>query len=94
VQALGNQLRQSLQPKLEVNAPNDSYEQEADRFAGQVTSAPVQRASKEPEKKKDDKAAQKKPLAAQATPLIQRAAKEPEKKKDDKPAQRAAKEPQ
>jgi hypothetical protein len=93
VQALGNQLMQSVQPKLEVNAPNDSYEQEADRFADQVTSAPAQRASKEPEKKKDDQAAQKKPLAAQATPLIQRAGKADEKKKDDKTAQKAGKAP-
>ncbi len=91
VQALGNQLMQSVQPKLEVNAPNDSYEQEADNFANQVTSAPAQRASKEPEKKKDDKAAQKKPLAAQATPLIQRAGKADDKKKDDKTAQKAGK---
>ena len=81
MQALGNQV---MQTKLEVNAPNDSYEQEADSFASQVTNAaPAQRAAKEPEKKKDDKAAQKKPLAAQATPLIQRAGKSDDKKKAD-----------
>lgn len=93
VQALGNQLMQAMQPKLEVNAPNDSYEQEADRFAGQVTNAaPAQRAAQEPEKKKDDKAAQKKPLAAQATPLIQRAGAMPDdKKQEDKAAQKAGK---
>ena len=91
VQALGNQFMQALQPKLTVNAPNDAYEQEADRMAGQVSQMAepvVQRAGKEPEKKKEsekkkDESVQKKALAAQVTPLVQRATKAPEKKKDE-----------
>ena len=62
-----------LQAKLTVGAPNDVYEQEADRVAEQVMSTPdaathqaVQREDTE------ESAVQTKPLAATITPLVQR----------------------
>ncbi len=66
-------INHNLQAKLTVGAANDSYEQEADRVAAQVMSAPahtpdVQRQSEEEEE------IQTKPLAATITPLIQRQA--------------------
>ncbi|MBE2266815.1 MAG: DUF4157 domain-containing protein [Anaerolinea sp.] len=82
-QALGNQFMQAIQPKLSVNAPNDSYEQEADRMANRITGmGDVQRADGGMD------AVQAKPLAGQVTPLVQRAPKDDKKKpaKDaDKP---------
>jgi hypothetical protein len=59
-----------IQPKLTIGAPNDRYEQEADRVAAQVMSmAPsippgLQRHAEEDE-------LQTKPLAATITPLVQ-----------------------
>lgn len=71
-QALGNQLMQSLQPKplqpkLSVNAPNDRYEQEADRMASRVAgTADVQRAENAAgmDEEKRDETVQTKPLAS------------------------------
>jgi Domain of unknown function (DUF4157) len=63
-----------LQPKLTVGAPNDAYEQEADRVADQVMNtpdaaiqAPIQR-----EAAPEAEELQTKPLAAAITPLVQR----------------------
>jgi peptidoglycan hydrolase-like protein with peptidoglycan-binding domain len=63
----------AVQPKLTVGAPNDQYEQEADRVADQVmstpdaaTQAPIQREAA------DEEELQTKPLAAAITPLVQR----------------------
>jgi hypothetical protein len=63
-----------VQPKLTVGAPNDQYEQEADRVADQVmsmpdaaTPAPIQR-----EAAPEEEELQTKPLAAAITPLVQR----------------------
>ena len=63
-----------IQTKLTVGAPNDQYEQEADRVADQVmsmpdaaTQAPVQR-----EGMPEEEELQTKPLAAGITPLVQR----------------------
>jgi hypothetical protein len=68
--------RSNIQPKLKVNAPEDIYEQEADRTAAQVmnmrdpgTPQPVPR-EMSPEEKEAD--VQSKPLAASITPLVQR----------------------
>jgi hypothetical protein len=89
-QALGNQFMQAIQPKLSVNAPNDSYEQEADRMANRITGiADVQRDAVGMADEKKDESIQTKPLASQVTPLIQRAPIDdqkkpaPPKKKDD-----------
>ena len=66
----------AVQAKLTVGAPNDQYEQEADRVADQVmsmpdaaTQSPVQR-----EGKHEEDELQAKPLAATITPLVQREA--------------------
>ena len=63
----------TIQARLTVGAPNDQYEQEADRVAEQVMSTPdaathqaVQREDTE------ESAVQTKPLAATITPLVQR----------------------
>ena len=64
----------TIQAKLTVGAPNDVYEQEADRVAEQVMSTPdsaihqpIQR-----DMAPDDDELQTKPLAATITPLVQR----------------------
>ncbi len=69
-----NPQRYGVQPKLTVGAPNDQYEQEADRVADQVmstpdaaTQAPIQR-----EAAPEAEELQTKPLAAAITPLVQR----------------------
>ncbi len=66
----------TIQPKLTVGAPNDQYEQEADRVADQVmsmpdrpTQPPIQR-----ETAPEEEELQTKPLAASITPLVQREA--------------------
>ncbi len=66
----------TIQPKLTVGAPNDQYEQEADRVADQVmsmpdrpTQPPIQR-----EAAPEEEELQTKPLAASITPLLQREA--------------------
>jgi len=66
--------RSPVQAKLTVGAPNDVYEQEADRVADQVmsmpdsaTQSPVQR-NADPEQDE----LQTKPIAAEITPLVQR----------------------
>lgn len=59
-----------VQPKLTVGAPNDVYEQEADRVAGQVMSMPdkpIQRMDN-----LEEEEIQTKPLAGSITPLVQR----------------------
>ena len=68
--------RSSVQAKLTVGAPNDQYEQEADRVADQVMSMPdaatpqtVQR-----EAMPEEEEVRTKPLAGSITPLVQREA--------------------
>ena len=76
-----------LQPKLKIGAPNDKYEQEADRMADLVTSAPtptfastsdevggIQRKCAACEKEE----LQRKPLSQLITPLVQRQSMEEE----------------
>ncbi len=60
-----------IQPKLKIGAPNDKYEQEADRVADQVMSMPEPAAQRQP-LEEDEEEIQTKPLAGKITPLIQR----------------------
>ncbi|MBD1867188.1 DUF4157 domain-containing protein [Cyanobacteria bacterium FACHB-471] len=63
-----------IQPKLTVGAPNDQYEQEADRVAAQVMSMPdtaIQQ-SIQREVMPEEEELQTKPIAASITPLVQR----------------------
>ncbi|MBD2066459.1 DUF4157 domain-containing protein [Leptolyngbya sp. FACHB-671] len=65
-----------IQPKLTVGAPNDQYEQEADRVAEQVMSMP-DTAIQQPIQREavpDEEELQTKPIAASITPLVQREA--------------------
>ncbi len=65
-----------VQPKLTVGAPNDVYEQEADRVADQVMSMP-DTAVQQPVQREtapEEEEVQTKPLAASITPLVQREA--------------------
>ncbi len=72
----GNQaVTHLIQAKLQVGPAHDPYEQEADRVASQVMSAPdhvstVQRFAE------DEEEIQAKPLAATITPLVQRASED------------------
>ncbi len=83
----------NLQAKLTVGAANDSYEQEADRVAAQVMSAPVQ--TPDVQRQDEEEEIQTKPLAATITPMIQRQRipeEEEEKPLQGKFIQRQAKE--
>ncbi len=75
-----------MQAKLTVGAPNDVYEQEADRVAAQVLSMPDS-ATQQPiqrERVPGEETVQTKPLAATITPLVQRdAMPEAEDKKEE-----------
>jgi parallel beta-helix repeat protein len=68
-----------IQPKLTIGQPNDKYEQEADRVAGQVMCMPepgIQRQSEcsGPTCSDEEEQIQTKPIGHQFTPLIQRQA--------------------
>jgi hypothetical protein len=66
--------KRAVRPKLTVGAPNDQYEQEADRTAAQVMSMPdtaVQQSIQREANPEEDEV-QTKPLAASITPLVQR----------------------
>ncbi|MGB8647426.1 MAG: DUF4157 domain-containing protein [Anaerolineae bacterium] len=90
---VGNKaVRRLIQRKLTVGAAHDAYEQEADRVADQVMSAPqakakpaVQRVGEEDEqvqtkplvqRQEEEDEVQTKPLADSITPLVQRVAEE------------------
>jgi hypothetical protein len=61
------------QPKLTVGAPNDQYEQEADRVAAQVMNTPDAAAQPAIQRETvNDEELHTKPLAASITPLVQR----------------------
>ena len=64
----------AVQAKLTVGAPNDQYEQEADRVADQVMGMPdgATQPSVQREGKHEEDELQAKPLAATITPLVQR----------------------
>lgn len=65
-----------VQPKLKIGAPNDKYEQEADRVADQVMrmSEPKVQRQEMPEEEAEEaeEFIQTKPLASSITPLVQR----------------------
>ena len=72
----GDRAPSTVQPKLTVGAPNDQYEQEADRVADQVMSMPDS-ATQQPiqrEAMPEEEEVRMKPLAASITPLVQREA--------------------
>ncbi len=60
-----------VQAKLKIGAPNDVYEQEADRVADQVMRMPAPKEQRQPEEEEEE-VIQTKPLAGQITPLVQR----------------------
>ncbi len=74
----------SIQAKLTVGAPNDVYEQEADRVAEQVMSTPGS-ANQQPIQREEilEEELQTKPLAATITPLVQREAILEEEKEEE-----------
>jgi len=83
----GDRAPSTVQPKLTVGAPNDQYEQEADRVADQVmgmpdsaTQQPIQR-----EAMPEEEEVRTKPLAASITPLVQREAMPEEEEIRTKP---------
>ncbi|CAG0933333.1 hypothetical protein TFLX_03003 [Thermoflexales bacterium] len=71
---------QLIQTKLTVGAAGDQYEQEADRVAEQVVSAPPSNhpAGAAVQRSEEEEELQAKPLASQITPLVQRHAEEEE----------------
>ena len=78
----------AVQPKLTVGAPNDQYEQEADRVADQVMSTPdaaVQQPVQREAMPEAEEALQTKPIAATITPLVQREAMPEEEEVQAKP---------
>ncbi len=85
-----------LQPKLVVGAPDDKYEQEAERVAEQVMRMPeprIQRVcpeceeelQREPreEEEEEEETLQTKPLAEQITPLVQRQSEPMEEEEEE-----------
>ena len=82
-----------LQAKLKIGAPNDKYEQEADRVADQVMRMPDLSVQRQTDEDAEEEPIQTKPIASTITPFIQRQA-EPEedeeaelKKEDEAPLQ-------
>jgi hypothetical protein len=74
-----------VQTQLKVGQPNDKYEQEADRVAGQVMSMPDSSIHLQPIGDEEEEPIQAKPLAESITPLIQRQADEEEELIQSKP---------
>ncbi len=75
-----------IQAKLKIGAPNDKYEQEADRVADKVmrmSEARVQRQEAEELEEENEKTIQTKLLIGQITPLIQRTCAECEEEKEE-----------
>ena len=65
--------KQALQAKLKIGAPNDKYEQEADRVAEKVIHAPEPVLQKQLLEEEEEKGLlQTKPIIRQITPLVQR----------------------
>jgi len=64
----------ALQPKLMIGAPNDVFEQEADRVADQVMRMPYPAVQHHMDPEEEENLIQTKPLADQASPLLQRQA--------------------
>lgn len=64
----------ALQPKLVVGAPDDVYEQEADRVAEQVMRMPEPAVQRESELEEEEELLQPKALSDQGSPAVQRQA--------------------
>ena len=89
--------RRTLQPKLVVGAPNDQYEQEAERVAEQVMRMPeprIQRVRPECEeelqrqpREEEEETLQTKLLAEQITPLVQRQSEPMEEEEEEETLQ-------
>ena len=62
----------ALQPKLMIGAPNDVFEQEADRVADQVMRMPYPAVQHQMGTEEEENLIQTKPLADQISPLLQR----------------------
>lgn len=75
----------TLQAKFRIGQPNDKYEQEADRVAGQVMRIPEPQIQRQPEEEEKEEL-QTKPLAEQLSPLVQRQV-EPEEEEEEEPIQ-------
>ena len=60
---------EELQAKLKIGAPNDSYEQQADRVADQVMRMPDADVQRQPQEEEEEML-QAKPLAESITPLV------------------------
>lgn len=83
--SIGNQaMRQlteaeTIQPKLTVGQPGDTYEREADRVADKIIRMPEPSIQRQSEKEDEEKV-QLKPLSEQITPLVQR---QPDEEEED-----------
>jgi len=77
-----------VQAKLTIGAPDDQYEQEADRVADQVMSTPA--ATNPVQRQAEDDELQMKPLASRITPLVQRETEPEEDELQTKRIQREA----
>lgn len=62
----------TIQPKLTIGAPNNIYEQEADRVADQVMAMPDPELQRQPENEEEEETLLTKPLADQIIPVVQR----------------------
>ena len=82
---LGNRgTEQFVQARLKISQPNDPYEQEADRVAEAVMRMPDIAVDGPPDEEAEPAQLQRKPLAAQITPLVQRQA-DPEAEEEEIP---------
>jgi Domain of unknown function (DUF4157)/HNH/ENDO VII superfamily nuclease with conserved GHE residues len=61
----------SVQPKLRMSAPNDRYEQEANRVAAQVIPTPAPPLQRQPELDRDEAQLQTETLARRIAPFVQ-----------------------
>ena len=75
------------QAKLTIGAPNDKYEQEADRVAGQVMAMPDPKLQRQPEAEEDEDSVQAKPLTDQITHWCKDRRSFPKKRKCSRPIQ-------
>jgi len=82
-----------IQPKLKIGAPNDKYEQEADRVAEQVMRMPEPMVQRQAEEEEEEEPIQTKPLANTVTPLVQRQP-EPEEEEEAEPEWERKSEPE
>lgn len=68
----------TVQPKLRIGAPNDKYEQEADRVAEKVMRMAEPEVERQEEQEEEENLIQTNPMAPEITPLVQRKEEEEE----------------